>query len=57
MKSRLASPHKGLISTTALFGQLATELDRSDAPDPMLKVEGLSLVPVRVERIAEAAAD
>ena len=54
---RLSSPHKGLISTTGLFGQLATELDRTDVPDPMLKVEGLPLVPVRVEKVLEAAAD
>ena len=55
--ARLTSPQAGLVSTTALFGQLATELDRSEAPDPMLKVEGLPLVPVRVERVLEAAAD
>ena len=54
---RLSAPHKGLISTTGLFGKLATELDRSEEPDPMLKVEGLPLLPVRVERLAEAAAD
>ena len=56
---RLSSPHKGLISTTGLFGRLAAELDSSEAPDPMLKVEGLPLVPVRVEKVvvAEAAAD
>ena len=54
---RLSSPHKGLIATTALFGQLASELDGSEEPDPILRVEGLPLVPVRVEKIAEAAAD
>ena len=57
---RLSSPQQGLVSTTALFGQLATELDRSDAPDPMLKVPGLPLVPVRIEPVtpvSEAAAD
>jgi predicted molibdopterin-dependent oxidoreductase YjgC len=54
---RLSSPHKGLISTTALFGQLITALERSEEPDPMLKVEGLPLVPVRVERLAHQSAD
>ncbi len=54
---RLSGPHRGLISTTALFGQLAWELDRSEAPDPMLKVQGLPLLSVRVERVAEEAAD
>ena len=53
----ISSPHRGLISTTALFGQIVTELDRSKDPDPMLKVEGLPLVPVRIELAAEAAAD
>ena len=54
---RLSSPHKGLISMTTLFGELVTALERSEEPDPMLKVEGLPLVAVRVDRIAEAAAD
>ena len=54
---KLTSPHKGLVSTTALFGQMATELDGSDEPDPMLKAEGLPLVPVRVERLVQEAAD
>ncbi len=54
---QLTSPHKGMVTTTQLFGQLATELDSSDDPDPMLKVEGLPLVHVRVEKLAEVAAD
>ena len=54
---RLTGPHKGLIATTGLFGELATELDGSKAPDPMLKVGGLPLVAVRVEKTVEAAAD
>ena len=57
--AEVSGPLKGLVSTTGLFGQLATELDQSDNPDPMLKVPGLPLVPVRVEHAAdsEAAAD
>jgi len=54
---RLSSPHRGLASTTGLFGQLAAELDRSEEPDPMLKVPGLPLVRVRVEKLEGAAAD
>ena len=54
--ARLSSPLQGLISTTVLFGQLATRLDRSEEPDPMQAAEGLPLVPVRVERVAEEAA-
>ena len=52
---QLSSPQKGLISTTTLFGQLAVELDASEEADPMLKVETLPLVPVRVERVVEEA--
>ena len=55
--AQLSSPHKGLISTTALFGQLVSDLDRSDEPDPMLKVQGLPLVPVRVEKDSEGSTD
>jgi hypothetical protein len=54
---RISSPHKGLIATTALFGELASELDASDESDPVLKIQGLPLMPVRVERPAEEAAD
>ena len=54
---QLSAPLKGLVSTTALFGQLAAELDRSEAPDPILKVDGLPLVPVRVERVVESVAE
>ena len=55
--ARLTGPQRGLVSTTSLFGQMATELEQSDRPDPMLRVDGLPLVPVRVERLEEAAAD
>ena len=55
--ARLTGPQKGLVSTTSLFGQMATELEQSDRPDPMLRVDGLPLVPVRVARLEEAAAD
>ena len=54
---QLSGPYPGLISTTALFGQLVSELELSAAPDPMLKVPGLPLEPVRVERMERAAAD
>ena len=56
-EARLTGPQKGLVSTTALFGQMATALEQSDRPAPMLMVDGLPLVPVRVERLEEAAAD
>ena len=53
---RLSGPQKGLISTTTLFGQLITELERAHAPDPMLHVPGLPLLPARLEKISPAAA-
>ena len=48
--ARLNGPHRGLVSTTTLFGQVASELDNSSELDPVLKVEGLPLAPVRVKR-------
>ena len=42
--------HKGVVYTTALFGEIATELDQSTDPDPILKLEELPLVAVRVEK-------
>jgi predicted molibdopterin-dependent oxidoreductase YjgC len=53
----LSSPHRGLVATTALFGNLASELDASKEPDPMAGVDGLPLVPVRVEKMEAEAAD
>ena len=54
---RLTSPLQGLVSTTSLFGQMITDLERSRGPAPMLGVDGLPLAPVRVEKIEPAAAD
>ena len=55
--ARLSSPQKGLISTTALFGQMITDLEHSEAPDPMLKVPTLPLIPARVSKVNGVAAD
>ena len=54
--ARLSGPQQGLLSTTTLFGQLITELERSKEPDPMLKVPGLPLVHARIEKLSTAAA-
>ena len=54
---RLSNPQKGLISTTSLFGELITEIEASESPDPMLKVPGLPLTPARIEKTIAAAAD
>ena len=55
--ARLTGPHRGLVSTTTLFGELITDLESSDAPDPMLRTPALPLVPVHLEKVADAAAD
>ena len=54
--ARVSGFQKGLVSTTTLFGQLITELERSADVDPMLKVPGLPLVPVRIEKAITAEA-
>ena len=51
-----SGPHRGLVASTSLFGEVATEIDRSKDPDPVLNVDGLPLTPVRVERVDEAVA-
>ena len=55
--AKLSGPQPGLVSTTTLFGQLITELENSEEPDVMANVPGLSLLPARLERVAEVAAD
>ena len=52
-QASIGGPHRGLVSATFLFGELATRLDASPEPDPMLKVPGLPLVPVRLEKSTE----
>ena len=55
--AKLTGPHRGLVSTTTLFGELITVLESSDAPDPMLRTPALPLVPVSLEKVADVAAD
>ena len=43
---------RGVVSSTSLFGQLAVELQASEAPDPMVRVPGLPITPARVDRVA-----
>ena len=54
--ARLSGPQRGLIATTSLFGQLITDLESDDAPDPMLKAPGLPLAPARIRKSTESAA-
>ena len=44
------SAHKGVVSITGLFGQMAVELDASDSPDPMASAPGLNIEPVTVSK-------
>ena len=50
--ARLTGPLPGVVSTTRLFGELASELDASSTPDPMLRVPGLEVLPCRLEKTA-----
>jgi formate dehydrogenase alpha subunit len=43
--------HQGVVAMTTLFGELATRLQASDDPDPMVKVPGLVVRPVRLEKV------
>ena len=54
--ARLSGPQPRLVSTTMLFGQLISELEGSEEPDPMSGVPTLPLVPARVDKVAAAAA-
>ena len=49
--ARTTGSLRGVISATVLFGELATALDSSGDCDPMLKVPGLHIMPVRVEKV------
>ena len=53
----LTSSLPGVISTTSLFGQLAIKLSHSKDPDPMSKIHGLPLIPVRVEKVTESVTE
>ena len=41
----------GIVSSTALFGQLAVDLQASDEPDPMSRVPGLNITPAMVKAV------
>ena len=47
--------HRGVVSMTTLFGDLATRLQASEDPDPMAKVPGLVVRPVRLEKVAKGS--
>ena len=49
----LSGLHEGVIFTTDLFGRLISELEKSEAPDPMFNVPGLALKSVKIQKIGE----
>jgi anaerobic selenocysteine-containing dehydrogenase len=49
--ARTTGALRGVVSATVLFGELATALDACGDCDPMLKVPGLHIMPVRVEKV------
>ena len=50
-RARVTGKLRGVVSTTLLFGELASALQASEAPDPMLKVPGLDVMPCRVVKL------
>ena len=49
--------HKGTVSSTSLFGQLAEDIQASEYPDPMSKVPGLSISAVTVQKSSTSKPD
>ena len=52
----LNSPQPGLISITTLFGEVASEMQDSENPDPSPRIAGLPLRSVRVVKASERVA-
>ena len=55
-KAALTGTQRGMLSLTTLFGQLITDIERDRSPDPMLKIDGLPLVPASIVKVAVGAA-
>ena len=55
-KANLSGTQRGMLSLTTLFGQLITDIERDRSPDPMLKIDGLPLVPASIVKVAVGAA-
>ena len=41
---------RGVVNTTSLFGDLATMLDQSPEPQPMLRVPSLDVMPSSLKK-------
>ena len=55
-KAALGGTQRGILSLTTLFGQLITDIERDRSPDPMLRIDGLPLVPASIVKVAVGAA-
>ena len=49
--ARTTGTLRGVVSATVLFGELASALDSSNDYDPMLRIPGLHVLPVQVEKV------
>ena len=50
-KARLTGTLKGAVSSTALFGELVTEMDQSSDLEPTLRLSTLDIMPARIKKI------
>ena len=55
-RASLGGAQRGMLSVTTLFGQMITDIERDRSPDPMLKIDGLPLVPASIVKVAVGAA-
>jgi len=51
-KARLTGALKGTISSTALFGELVTEMEQSQELEPTLRLSTLDIMPARIKKIS-----
>ena len=51
-RAKLNGGLSGIVTSTTLFGELATKLDTSEEFDPMLRVPRLDVIPARVSKPA-----
>ncbi|MBM3946034.1 MAG: hypothetical protein FJ315_01370, partial [SAR202 cluster bacterium] len=49
-RAALSGRLRGVISVTMLFGQLATSVQGSETPDPMMRVPALDILPARLQK-------
>ena len=52
----IGATQRGMLSVTALFGEMISDIERDRSPDPMLKIDGLPLVSASIVKVAVGAA-